>query len=97
MFLTSLTLAILAGFQLVTVCLTFYRLVMAVSDEDDVDIKSTDEKPSPKGLAYILCGLTFGAIETILGFPEATFTIVMTRRVLRILSRAFLISGIIKW
>jgi hypothetical protein len=95
-FLTSVTLALLTAFQAIIFCLSFYRLVLAAIDQHNIESRSMDRNHLIRGTGWVVGGLKFGAIETVTGFGDATFGAVFTRRVLRFLSRAFLIIGIVK-
>jgi hypothetical protein len=95
-FLTSVTLALLTAFQAIIFCLSFYRLLLAVIDQHNIESRSMDRNHLIRGTGWIAGGLKFGAIETVVGFGAATFGTVLTRRILRFLSRAFLIIGIVK-
>jgi hypothetical protein len=98
-FFTAFTLALLTAYQVLTFTLTFYRLVKAFVDLRRMESSSSTPTSTHlfKGIGWIAGGLKLGAIETVVGFiPDGGFGIAMTRRILRFLSRAFIIIGVVK-
>lgn len=69
---------------------------MAFVDKRRIEATSSDEAHLVLGIGWISGGLKLGAIETVIGFANAGFGTAMTRRILRVLSRAFLIIGVVK-
>lgn len=49
-----------------------------------------------KGLGWLAAGIKLGAIEALLGFIPGSFELLLARRLVRLLSRVFLIVGVIK-
>ena len=49
-----------------------------------------------RGIGWIATGLKLGAIESVAGFANAGFGGALTRKILRLVARAFLIIGVIK-
>ena len=94
--LNALTLALLTSYQVIAFFIAFYRLIKAAVNQRKIENKAMDQSHLIKGMGWISGGLKLGALETAVGFPEITFGVIMTRRVLRLLSRAFLIIGIVK-
>jgi hypothetical protein len=95
-FFTSFTLALLMAYQAIVFCLTFYRLIRALINQRHIENTSRDSSHLIRGTGWIAGGLKLGAIETLVGFVQIGFGITLTRRILRFLSRAFLIIGVIK-
>jgi hypothetical protein len=95
-FFSSFTLAILIAYQAIAFCFAFYRLINALINQRNFEISSTDAVHLIKGTGWIAAALMLGAIETLIGFAEGGFYGAMIRRVLRLLSRAFLIVGMVK-
>lgn len=95
-FFTSLTLALLAAYQLMSFCLAFYRLVRAIITQRLIEVAANDETQLLRGTAWVALGLKLGEIETIIGFVENVYWSAMTRRILRMLARASLVIGLIK-
>jgi len=96
MFFTSFTLALLIAYQATVFCLTFYRLIMALINQRHIESTSRDSSHLIRGTGWIAGGLKLGAFETVVGFVQLGFGLTLSRRILRLLSRAFLIIGIIK-
>jgi hypothetical protein len=98
-FLTSVTLALLTFYQVVVFAFTFYRLVEAlVNNWRRIQTSTTDEGRLHLfgELGWTAAGIKLGAIETVLGFTDAGFGQDITRRVLRLLSRACLSVAVVK-
>jgi len=95
-FFTSLTLAVLAAYQAINFCFAFYRLVRAIVNQRNIETSSVDAVHLIKGTGWITGGLKLGAIETVIGFAQCTFGGALIRRILRLLSRAFIVIGVIK-
>ena len=62
----------------------------------DLEAASSDEAYLFKGIGWMSVGLKLGAVETVIGFAQAGFGGVLTRRILRLLCRACLCIGILK-
>ena len=95
-FFTSLTLALLASFQFATSCFAFIRLTLAILDQRRIESQRGDGAHLIKGIAWITGSLKLGAIETVVGFVGGGFGVVLTRRILRLLVRAFMCIGVAK-
>lgn len=101
LFFTSLTLALLAGFQALIFSLTFYKLVKALVDQRHIDTSGRQDSEAHlvKGTGWIAAGVKIGAIETIIGFAGPGgdgFYAAFIRRLLRTVSRACVIIGVVK-
>ncbi|KAL4263855.1 hypothetical protein AB1N83_005460 [Pleurotus pulmonarius] len=65
--------------------------------KESVTTRSSDKITLFKGTAWILAGVKLGAVETVVGFvTSGGFGVSLTRRILRMLSRAFIIIGLAK-
>ncbi|KAF7439878.1 hypothetical protein PC9H_000215 [Pleurotus ostreatus] len=65
--------------------------------KESMTTRSSDKITLFKGTAWILAGVKLGAVETVVGFvTSGGFGVSLTRRVLRMLSRAFIIIGLAK-
>ncbi|KAH6903106.1 hypothetical protein BKA70DRAFT_1227882, partial [Coprinopsis sp. MPI-PUGE-AT-0042] len=95
-FFSALTLALLVVFQAVVFLIAFFRLFAAVLNQRKFQNKGKDAYHLVKGIAWLSTGLKIGAIETLVGFMGASFEILLTRKILHLLSRIFLCIGIIK-
>ncbi|KAF7292709.1 hypothetical protein MIND_01169100 [Mycena indigotica] len=96
-FLTSITLALLTAYQAINFCFAFYRLIRAFIDQRRIETTSTDQAHPIRGIGWISAAFKFGAIETVIGFAQDSgFGGALTRRIFRLLSRAFLVIGAIK-
>ncbi|PIL28974.1 hypothetical protein GSI_09021 [Ganoderma sinense ZZ0214-1] len=99
MFISSVTLVLLTAFQATNFCIAFYRLVRALSHQRTLDASQQEKEMEAhlfRGLGWIVAGMKLGAIETVIGFAQGGFGIALTRRILRLLSHACLIIGIVK-
>lgn len=96
-FFTSLTLALLTGFQAAIFGFAFFRLTQAILDQRRIRSQSNVLKAHPiKGIGWICGSLKLGAIETVIGFAGGGFGVVLTRRILRLLVRISLCIGVAK-
>ncbi|KAJ3505516.1 hypothetical protein NLJ89_g7374 [Agrocybe chaxingu] len=95
-FFTSTTLALLTAFQASVFCFAFFRLFQAITHQRRIEAKDEDKAHLIKGIGWISAGAKLGALETVVGFAGGGFGVVMTRRLMRMLSRACLIIGIVK-
>lgn len=93
---TSLTLVLLAGFQIIICCLAFFRLTQAILDQKRIKNQCSDKAHLIKGIGWITGSLKLGVIETGIGFAGGGFGVVLTRRILRLLVRASLCIGVAK-
>ncbi|KIM41461.1 hypothetical protein M413DRAFT_445461 [Hebeloma cylindrosporum] len=95
-FFTSLTLALLTVFQATISCLTFFRLVRAISRQRHIETEGSEKSYFINGTAWVCAAAKFGIVETIIGFAGGGFGIALTRRIMRMLSRACLCIGVVK-
>ncbi|KAG5728407.1 hypothetical protein E4T56_gene18958 [Termitomyces sp. T112] len=95
-FFTSLTLALLVAYQSITFWLTFYRFIKAILNQRRIETTASNEVQLLRGTGWIMIGLKLGAIESVIGFAANGFGSAMTRRIMRLLARASLITGLIK-
>ncbi|TDL27776.1 hypothetical protein BD410DRAFT_893961 [Rickenella mellea] len=100
LFFSSLSLALFTAFQAITFCLTFYKLVQAFINQRRIDTSSNEDTEAHlvRGLGWIAGGIKLGAIETVIGFTGVGggFGTILARRLLRMISRACVIIGIVK-
>lgn len=68
----------------------------AFLDQRRIETTSSDDLHPLKGTGWITGGLKLGAIETVVGFAGGGFGGTLTRRILRMLARAFLCIGVSK-
>ncbi|KAF8810287.1 hypothetical protein BYT27DRAFT_7336776 [Phlegmacium glaucopus] len=96
-FFTSLTLALLIGFQVIVFCFAFFRLTQAVLDQRRIESqRSEKEQHLIKGTGWIAGSLKLGVLETVIAFAGGSFGVVLGRRILRLLVRATLCIGVAK-
>lgn len=95
-FFTSLTLALLTAYQAINFILAFYRLTKVFFDQRRIETGSTEEIHLFRGIGWISGGYKLGTIETVVGFAGGGFGGALTRRILRLLARAFLCIGLVK-
>ncbi|KZT28303.1 hypothetical protein NEOLEDRAFT_1145915 [Neolentinus lepideus HHB14362 ss-1] len=95
---SRLALALLTIYQALVFCVVFYRLVKSFVNQRRIETSGDSDHSVVliKGLGWLAIGLKVGAIETILGFALDGFGAPITRRILRFLSRACLIIGVVK-
>jgi hypothetical protein len=93
---TSLTLAFLTGFQIAVFGFAFFRLTKTIFSRRRIQFQHSNKAQSIKGIGWISGSLILGGIETVIGFALGGFRVVLTRRILRLLTRASLCIGVIK-
>ncbi|KIJ39212.1 hypothetical protein M422DRAFT_49719 [Sphaerobolus stellatus SS14] len=92
---------LLTVFQAAVFTLAFTRCVRAF-----VDARKAEPAPNSahakeeihmfRGMGWVAAGLKLGAIESVIGFAEGEFGVVVIRRVIRFFGRGALIIGVIK-
>jgi hypothetical protein len=96
-FFSSVTLALFTLFQASCFCFAFYRLMRALWIQRKFEADSKDAAVLFRGIGWINAGIKLGAIETVVGFVfYGGIPIAYVRRILRMLSRAFLSIGVAK-
>lgn len=95
-FFSSVTLALLAGYQTTASFFTFLRLVHAILNKKRIETSYMDAAHLLRGLPWLSAALKLGSIETVVGFAGGQFGVAFTRRMLRFLSRACLCIGLVK-
>ncbi|KAK7683697.1 hypothetical protein QCA50_013073 [Cerrena zonata] len=97
-FLNAFLLILLVLFQALNFGASFFRLMKAFMNQRRIDNtqRTEDEVHLFNGLGWITVGIKLGAIESIIGFVDASFGLAMTRRILKLLGRACLIIGVVK-
>lgn len=99
LFFSSATLVLLVLFQATLFTLTFVRVIRAFIDErrfEEIHRGSAEQIHLFRGLGWLSAGLKLGTIESIVGFAETCFAIVLARRLLRLFGRGAVIIGVIK-
>lgn len=112
LFFGAAALALLALLQVLLFFLSFLRIARGLHDErrivararkvsaaDDASFMSDRSRERVhrfKGLPYVALGLKLGAIESLVGLFAAGFAGAVSRRVIRLFSRGFLVVGVIK-
>ncbi|PPQ92199.1 hypothetical protein CVT25_008973 [Psilocybe cyanescens] len=95
-FFTSMTLALLIVYQASVFCFAFFRLTQALLSQRRIERKDSDKAHFANGIGWISGAAKLGALETVIGFAGGGFGISLTRRIMRMLARAFMCIGIIK-
>lgn len=102
LFFSSAALIFLVLFQATLFTLAFVRVVRAFIDERRVEDDSRHRHEHAeqiylfRGLGWLSVGLKLGAIESVVGFADTSFAVVLTRRLLRLFGRGAVIIGVIK-
>lgn len=96
LFFSSITLALITLFQVVIFLITGFRVVVALSNQRRFEQSGQDAVHMIKGVGWLAAGMKMGAIESVIGFAGGSFGIVITRRIFRLLGRAFLCFGVVK-
>jgi hypothetical protein len=94
--LSQLSLGLYANYQCLAALLAVYRLFTACFDQRRIDTDNTDECHFFNGTGWIALGIGLGAVECIVGFAAGGFAIPLSRRILRLISRACIIIGALK-
>lgn len=96
-FLTSMTLALLIILQVSMFFLSAYVVVSLVQQRRTGHTAFEGvEMPTLSGTVWIAIGLKVGAVETVLGFVGGGFSVVLVRRILRMVSRCCLGFGALR-
>lgn len=93
---TTLTLACLTFFQITVFCFAFFRLTQAITSRRRIESNHNAKAQLIKGIGWISVSLMLGGIETVFGFTVGGFVLVLSRRILRSLTRASLCIGVLK-
>ena len=98
LFLNTILLVLFVVFQALTFSASFFRLIKAFMNQRRIDNahRTDDEVHLLNGLGWIAGGIKLGAVESIIGFVDASFGLAMTRRILKMIGRACLIIGVVK-
>ncbi|KAL5478497.1 hypothetical protein ACEPAI_2681 [Sanghuangporus weigelae] len=93
-FLTSLTLALLIVLQASMFFLSVYVAISLLQQRrTGHTLFEGHDLPTLSGVVWIAMGVKIGVIETLLGFVSGGFSIVLARRILRMVSRCCLAFG----
>lgn len=94
---SDIALSLLTLYQAVSFVLFLSRAVGVLQSQRRLEASGNQvESHSLRGVFYMAAGLNLGIVETAVGFAEGGFELALARRILRFLSRAFLIIGFIK-
>ncbi|KAG1769810.1 hypothetical protein EDD22DRAFT_817284 [Suillus occidentalis] len=94
--LGQLSLGLYTNYQCLAAFLALYRLFIACFDQRRIDTENTDERHFFNGTGWIALGIKLGAAECFVGFASGGFSIPLSRRILRLISRACIIFGTLK-
>lgn len=94
--LGQLSLGLYTNYQCLAAFLALYRLFIACFDQRRIDTENTDERHFFNGTGWIALGIKLGAAECFVGFASSGFSIPLSRRILRLVSRACIIFGTLK-
>lgn len=94
--LGQLSLGLYTNYQCLAAFLALYRLFIACFDQRRIDTENTDERHFFNGTGWIALGIKLGAAECFVGFASGGFSIPLSRRILRLASRACIIFGTLK-
>lgn len=94
--LGQLSLGLYTNYQCLAAFLALYRLFIACFDQQRIDTENTDERHFFNGTGWIALGIKLGAAECFVGFASGGFSIPLSRRILRLVSRACIIFGTLK-
>lgn len=95
-FFTSTTLALLIVYQAAVFCFSFFRLGRAVVGQRRIESDGADKAHFINGVGWLCAALKLGALESVVGFAGGAFSVDITRRVMRMISRGCLCIGIVK-
>ena len=97
-FFNSITLAMLLTFQAVVFLLSLYHFLKPCITRKSNDDSEKNPKLDPyllKGVGWVALGVKLASVETLLGFIDGQYNIIIARRVLRLLSRACMIVAVL--
>ncbi|TFY73095.1 hypothetical protein EWM64_g10917 [Hericium alpestre] len=97
-FLNSLGLVLLTIYQAATFFIVLLRLTKAVLAQRNIEmhVRQNEETHLFRGTGWIAIGVKLGFAETVVGFASGSFGLFFTRRLLRMLSRACLVIGVVR-
>lgn len=89
-----MTLALLIAFQVLIFSLSAY-IGISLFNERRLSRSYFEgySMPTLSGVAWVAIGVKLGAVESVLGFVDDGFAIILTRRILRMVSRCSLAYG----
>lgn len=97
MFFSNLTLALLTSYQALAFLLFLCRAANVTTDQKRLESMGGKLQDHMfRGVLYMVLGVKMGTIETAVGFAGGGFGYTITRRILRLLGRALLITGFLK-
>ena len=97
-FFNSVSLALMSPYSVVTFLVFFVRLAGSFVRQREIEDKGgmSEETYLFKGTGWIALGMIFASAESFVGFADGSFGVFLTRRILRMISRACVIIGIVK-
>ncbi|KZT38620.1 hypothetical protein SISSUDRAFT_1046786 [Sistotremastrum suecicum HHB10207 ss-3] len=95
-FLTSLVLALFSSYQALCFFIFFFQLVCSVVEKRRSASDGRISDDQSRGTGWFSAGLKIGVVETLIAFAGGGFATVLIRRILRMLSRTFIILGTMK-
>ena len=97
-FMNSLALVLLILMHAVAFLSSIARVVKIVLEKRRIETAKNQDNEAAmvNGLGWMAVGIKLGFVEAIMGFVGGSFATIIVRRVLRFLSRAFLIIGVVK-
>lgn len=99
-FLDSVVLVLLVAFQATCFCVAFLRLIKAFINQRRIETSSDGGSEQEvhlfNGLGWMAGGIKLGALDAVIGFAGGGYGGAITRRILRFLSRACLVIGVVK-
>ena len=94
--LSRFSLTVYTIIQFLFFLLAFSRLCRAFLDQRRIELTRSDEHHYLHGIVWITTGIITGVIETIAGFVQVSFGVILARRILRLIARATLMFGLLK-
>ncbi|KIK59675.1 hypothetical protein GYMLUDRAFT_244896 [Collybiopsis luxurians FD-317 M1] len=95
-FFTDFDIGFVAGYQAFHFSFAFFRLTKAFLEQERIESTNADEALLFKGTGWIAFGIKLGAVESVIGFVQPHFGVVLARRIIRTLARASLTIGVFK-
>ncbi|KAF8895915.1 hypothetical protein CPB84DRAFT_1848245 [Gymnopilus junonius] len=95
-FFTSLTLALFTVYQAIFFFFAFLRVIQVLLHQRRIEKEGSDKMHFMNGIGWMSGGAKLGALEMVVGFAGGGFGVSLTRRILRLLSRACFTVGIVK-
>ena len=96
--LSSTSLALLAVSQALAFLLSFLALVTGLVKQRNIEDRAATEREGVlfRGLGWLTVGIKLSMFETVLGWVNPSFDVILMRRGLRMIGRACIIIGVVK-